>query len=112
MKPYNEMNSFELSCEVAKKRGYPFVTNGGKVFADIGESNPSPAAAIMPSSGRCFVEFSINNWGDMGPVINEIFDYLTDPAPRGSDHCVWSSIVARNGCSPLRAAAICYLEMN
>lgn len=98
MSKYEEMSDFELSVEVANKKG-----------GDVFHQSCSPVVL----NGEIF---SINNWSDMGPVIeaNRIGLHPNDDGTYKAFTMVEDSeyyASEYNACGALRAAAICYLEM-
>lgn len=54
--------------------------------------------------------FSINNWADMGVIVDEVWCDLMHTLP-GCGKSEWLRIMEVFECSKLKAAVICYLEI-
>lgn len=107
MTNWAEKSDFELSCAVLEKH------------------KPEYSRRLILARGstsKCWCRnyldvFDINNWADMGPVIEENFDKITKATGYEGEANWDDKIYMRDDCgmslgkiSVLRAAAICYLE--
>lgn len=112
MSKFEGMSDFELSCAALEKY--------------MPQPNRRPVSAGKCSNSACWDSnyldtFDINNWADMGPVINEkgiltLKDGESWIACYNYNLSIGWDLSAENGSdfifddSQLRAAAICYLE--
>lgn len=104
MTNWAEKSDFELSCAVLEKH------------------KPEYSRRLILARGstsKCWCRnyldvFDINNWADMGPVIEEGKIHLNHIDGQGWFACnylnEWLNKAQEFYSSPLRAAAICYLE--
>lgn len=114
---WSEKSDFELSVAVGDKLGLWSNYGGNPLHFD--ESNVSPGwPAINSTPG---FKFNINNWADMGPIINKhgiltLKDEDSWVACYEYNLSLGWDLNAKGDCkfifddSQLRAAAICYLE--
>lgn len=98
---YNEMTDFELSCLVTDKH------NKSNIHRGRGNKPLIFNDAFCRDNKH---KFDINDWGDMGPLIDDTWDELMFVS-NDFYETKWSELVDKYNCSKLRAAAICYLEM-
>ena len=99
MSKYESMPSWKLSWKIAERK-FDDILN-------ISQATESAVEIIFENGQRTL--FDINAWKDMGPIIEKIWDselFEIVPYTEGMSKWAYKSV----DISPLRAAAIIYLE--